>query len=202
VSTKPTKVKPPVPGHKRGFACGHETNHYGNGCSKDTCLVIGTDFAKPKGYVWKSSDAEATVFLPNDVYLKQCAARPQVAENTKKARNQAKLTRKASKASVSALSAKASNDDSEESDDSESVHTSDSESSVNSQQYSRHVVDAGTEDVQVAAFRTNDAQPMDAQRPQESGTEQAVKEEAHHMSNLDPHSNSEERHLTKLLGFS
>lgn len=135
---KNVKVKKAVQGHKRGWACGNETNHHGNGCTKEFCFVVGTEFAKPKGYVWKSSDVEPSVHLPNEVFQKQIASRPDVFENNKKARNQAKIARKVA---VSALATQKEDQESSNSDrdeDEESSSSDDSNaSSVNTDYYHR-----------------------------------------------------------------
>jgi hypothetical protein len=108
-STPKGKVsKAVVAGKDRGKACGSLNNHIGLGCSKDTCPAFGTEWDKSrdKSHVWKSSDMEKTVRMPNDVYEKRLKENPKIIENWKKARHDqrdAKDRRQSVK--VSALSA-------------------------------------------------------------------------------------------------
>jgi hypothetical protein len=80
-------VKRVIPGHARGLSCGSLNNHFGLGCHKDTCPAFGTEYDKSKGrpHVWKSSDDEESVRLPNEVYKQRLAQNPKIQENWKKA---------------------------------------------------------------------------------------------------------------------
>jgi hypothetical protein len=55
-----------VAGKDRCQCCGDYTNHYGKGIK--LCPVVGHALAKPKGYVWKDSDKEPKVDIPNKEY--------------------------------------------------------------------------------------------------------------------------------------
>lgn len=94
-----------VAGHARGLSCGSINNHFGLGCSKDTCPIFGTQHDKSlkKAYVWKSSDVEKSVWLENDAWNALMAKNPKILDNWKKARNQNRRPRQGTK--VSALQA-------------------------------------------------------------------------------------------------
>ena len=67
-----------VQGKDRCWCCGDYTNHYGAGCSAETCLILGTKWAKKPGYVWKSSDKEPKVNVPADDYQELRSKKKQV----------------------------------------------------------------------------------------------------------------------------
>lgn len=82
------RVKRIVPGHERGLACGSLNNHYGLGCHKDTCPAFGTEYDKSRNgkvHVWKSSEDEESVRMPNDVYNERLKSNPKILENWKQA---------------------------------------------------------------------------------------------------------------------
>jgi hypothetical protein len=103
-----------VAGSDRGKACGNLNNHMGLGCSKDTCPVFGTEYDKSRDrkHVWKSSDMEESVRLPNNMWNERLDANPKILENWKKARKERRNRKHQVKVSV--LSTK---DEDNESDD-------------------------------------------------------------------------------------
>jgi hypothetical protein len=82
-------AKKVVAGADRGSACGSLNNHMGLGCSKNTCPTFGTDYDKSRDrkHVWKSSDMEESVNLPNDIWKQRLKDNPKILENWKKARH-------------------------------------------------------------------------------------------------------------------
>jgi hypothetical protein len=78
-----------VAGSERGLACGSLNNHMGLGCTKNTCPVFGTehDMSRDKRHVWKSSDMEDSVHMPNDEWNQRLKDNPKILENWKKARH-------------------------------------------------------------------------------------------------------------------
>jgi hypothetical protein len=83
------KPRPIVAGKDRGKACGSLNNHLGLGCSKDTCPAFGTvyDKGRDKSHVWKSSDMEDSVIMPDEEYKQRLRDNPKIVENWKKARH-------------------------------------------------------------------------------------------------------------------
>jgi len=128
-----------VPGHERGLSCGSLNNHHGLGCRKDTCVAFGTEWDKSKNkkYIWKSSEDEDSVRIPNADYNKKLKENPQIIENWKKA---AHARRSKPKAGVSALSSIKEDEESEndfpDQDEVDNVSDNDSDDdSVNSSHY-------------------------------------------------------------------
>jgi hypothetical protein len=76
-----------VAGHDRGVRCGSLNNHYGLGCHKDTCPAFGTEYDKSKNkiHVWKSSDVEESVRIPDEMYKKILKENPKIVANWKRA---------------------------------------------------------------------------------------------------------------------
>lgn len=98
--SSPKKV---VPGHMRGLSCGSTNNHFGLGCTITSCPFFKTSHDKSaRGpYVWKSSDVEPSVSIPPKEYAELMRARPEIADNWKKARGED--TRRRPRPSVAAL---------------------------------------------------------------------------------------------------
>jgi len=67
-----------VKGADRGKVCGDYTNHYGKGCTANTCLYFGTPHAKDKNYVWKDSDKEPKINIPTKEFQELKAKKPDV----------------------------------------------------------------------------------------------------------------------------
>jgi hypothetical protein len=113
-----------VAGKDRGIACGSLNNHMGLGCSKNTCPVVGTDFDKSrnKAHVWKSSDMEESVTLPNDLWNERLKDNPKIIENWKKARKSIKDKKHAVKVSALKASQKDEDEDDEEEFDQQDVN--------------------------------------------------------------------------------
>jgi hypothetical protein len=79
--TRKTKSDfPIVAGKDRCWCCGDYNNHYGAGCSAETCFIFGTKYGKKKGHVWKDSVAEPKVSLPKDEWLALRKSKPKVVE--------------------------------------------------------------------------------------------------------------------------
>jgi hypothetical protein len=73
--------RPVVKGHLRGLSCGSNTNHYGLGCHKHTCVFFNTKHDRNKnGHVWKDSDKEPAVDIPRPEYTKLLKDNPQICE--------------------------------------------------------------------------------------------------------------------------
>jgi hypothetical protein len=145
-----------VPGHERGLSCGSLNNHHGLGCHKDTCVAFGTEWDKSKGkkHIWKSSEDEDSVRIPNADYNKKLKENPQIIENWKKA---AHARRSKPKVGVSALASVIEEEESEndfpDQDEVDNVSDNDSDAdSVNSYVYFEEEIQ-----VDVAAATTGSA---------------------------------------------
>jgi hypothetical protein len=147
-----------VPGHARGMSCGSINNHFGLGCSKDTCPVFGTkhDKSLKKTHVWKSNDVEPSVRLEASEYKALMTKNPKIAENWKMARNQTRRPHQGAK--VSALNANENDSDDFDQDDidDQSGMPTDNESSDNSEDEvnSKLYLDCDN-DVQLAAAKVD-----------------------------------------------
>ena len=86
VATRITK------GKDRCIHCGNNTNHWGLGPS--VCPAKGTSYdANKKGHVWKDSDQEKTVIIPNDEFEKICKANPSILKKQADAKDEWKRQR-------------------------------------------------------------------------------------------------------------
>jgi hypothetical protein len=81
-------VRKSVPGYRRCVTCGDPTNHFGLGSSVNTCPVVGTEYAKSSGYVWKNSDVEKAVYVPFKFYKERLQNNPKIEQNWKSAKAQ------------------------------------------------------------------------------------------------------------------
>jgi hypothetical protein len=143
-SSKAKFARKVVAGKDRGIACGSLNNHNGLGCAKNSCPVFGTEYDKSreKGHVWKSSDMEESVHMPDDLWKKRLQDNPKIIENWKMARHDKRDQKH--KVRVSALNALDDDDEEFKQEDANDVDednetTSESEDSddvVNSRQYS------------------------------------------------------------------
>jgi len=130
-----------VPGHQRCATCGHPGNHYGLGSGPNSCPIFGTAFAKPKGYVWKSSADEPSCHVPSAEYKKLLLAKPHIERNWNAARAQSV----SHKVGLAAIRASGVDDDGDDHHDDEDDHgnasyaaSDDEMSSVNSAEYVSH----------------------------------------------------------------
>jgi hypothetical protein len=78
---KPIQQHKPVPGNQRCAGCGHPNNHFGLGSGANACPLHGTSYAKPKGYVWKSTADEPAVRTPTAEYKAILQAKPHLERN-------------------------------------------------------------------------------------------------------------------------
>lgn len=103
-----------VPGHLRCVGCGHPNNHHGLGPGAGSCPLHGTQWAKPKGYVWKSTSDEKSVRVPKPQYDALLAAKPHIEKNWTAAKD-------AKKVHVAAIRALTGQDDGMTNSESESI---------------------------------------------------------------------------------
>lgn len=94
-----TIAKRSIPGNLRCAACGHPNNHHGLGSGPGACPLHGTKYAKPKGYVWKSTVDEKSVIVPRAEYLEILQAKPHLEKNW----TAAKAAKKVHVAAIKAL---------------------------------------------------------------------------------------------------
>jgi len=116
LSDKPKRI---TPGHLRGISCGSVHNHFGLGCSANTCPFFGTAHDKNKGgHSWKDSDKEDSVRVDTPTYEALCKAKPGMLDKWAKAKDQQAKARL--QARISAIS-EGQQDPEEESDDSDDL---------------------------------------------------------------------------------
>jgi hypothetical protein len=120
-----------VPGHQRCCGCGSANNHFGLGYSKNSCHLFNHPKAKPRGYVWKSTDDEPSVRIDSDEYKRLMNANPQIKMNWDKARSQIKQSKQAK---IAALAAAADSSDDNGQNAIDDVSASDNEA-VNDDEY-------------------------------------------------------------------
>ena len=88
-------------GKDRCVCCGSNTNHWGLGIS--ACPAKGTKYAVPRGHVWKDSDQEKSIVIPNPEFQEILKANPALVKAQAAAKDSWKLQRHQSR--ISALAA-------------------------------------------------------------------------------------------------
>ncbi len=106
-------AKKVVPGHARGLSCGSLNNHFGLGCHKDTCPAFGTDYDKSriKPHVWKSSEDEPSVRMPEEEYNGKLKSNPKILANWKQAQHAARSKPKVKVAAFASVDSETYNQD-------------------------------------------------------------------------------------------
>jgi hypothetical protein len=134
---EPAKWVKSTPGHKRCVGCGSANNHWGLGFTAKSCPAFGHHLAKPKGYVWKNTDDEVSIRIPDEEYAKILATKPFIQANWKAARAQIKTQRQARVAALAVSTSATVHDDAEESADQSADQRpdSDNDSIVNESDY-------------------------------------------------------------------